>query len=181
MPSRLFSILLLLLLSAGLSAPAGADNPAADKVKAAYLFNFAKFIHWPEGTFAQATSPLTIGVLGDSRFAAQLNKLQGKRIQEHPILIEYYPDLASIGQCQILYLAPPDPGQITPFLHRLAGQAIVTVAEEKNFSQQGGMIQFIPVRGRLRFIINLNSAKQSRIRIDSRLLSLAIEVMEAKP
>ncbi len=43
------------------------------QVKAAYLYKFASFVEWPEGSFSQPGAQLTIGVAGNDALAEQLD------------------------------------------------------------------------------------------------------------
>ncbi len=147
------------------------------QIKAAYIYNFAKFIYWPDVSFTSETSPLIIGVLGKNTFKDKLIPLNKKTVHNRPLIIRYYKTPKEIDVCHLLYISPSESGKIELILKDLKNRPIVTVGDSKKFAQLGGIIQFVKKRDRLRFIINLNIAKKNNITIDSQLLSLATEVL----
>lgn len=178
---RTFFVVIICLALLSMSQPLEArEVPGEAQVKAAYLYNFAKFIHWPEASFEDARSPLILGVLGEDPFAGQLQALETKRVRNRPIVVRYFQQVSDIKDCHLLYISEKAKGEVLSHLKALAGQAIVTVGEQRVLAQYGGVIQFVTVRDRLRFIINLRAAKVNHLQIDAQLLSLAIEVQEEK-
>ena len=155
-----------------------AEPPSEYKVKAAYLYNFAKFIKWPESKLNTKPNPLIIGILGENVFAGELIPLSGRTIRNNPIEVKHFKTLEDIKACQLLYINSSNIGELESILSKLKTRPIITVGDNKKFVSSGGVIQFVKVRGRLRFIINLSVAKNNKIHIDSQLLSLAAEVLE---
>ena len=75
----------MLLAGTANPQPRGIDRKKLIKVKAAYIYNFTKYVRWPEGAFSEADSPLVIGVYGDDPFDAVLDKtMQGKSVGRRP-------------------------------------------------------------------------------------------------
>ncbi|MDX2479452.1 MAG: YfiR family protein [Desulfuromusa sp.] len=176
-----FLLLIPLLLLLGIAAPGhSAENPGEHKVKAAYLYNFAKFIHWPDSAFYDTEAPLVIGVLGTNYFNGALQPLATKKVRNRVIEIKYFKTLAEVQNCQILYISKSEEKNLQTILKELSIRPILTVGEIKNFVGFGGIIQFITKRDRLRFSINLNIAKNNEIQIEAQLLSLAAEVVGVK-
>src|SRR5580700_4828168 len=99
-------------LMMGLASPAlvGADV-SKYTVKSAYLFNFARFVDWPDNAFAKSTSPLVIGIVGDDPFGSALTEaVSGKTVGTHPLAVKrfgaYDKSLAgSLKKCQILFVS----------------------------------------------------------------------------
>jgi hypothetical protein len=175
---RQFVLLIILAVFISCSTPAhAAESPAEYQVKAAYLFNFAKFITWPETVFSDKESPFVIGILGKNEFSGYLHPLTSKTVRNRPVAIKHFKSAKDVSACQILYLSSSEDKRLTAHLKELGTQAIVTVSDGINFADNGGMIQLTQIRGRLRFIINLQQATEVGIKIDSQLLSLAIEIM----
>ncbi len=176
MKKIVFCIILLALF--GLS-PAYSDNPPdINQLRTAYLFNVAKFISWPENSFASDSAPLVIGIVGQPELAASLSVLKDRQIRQHPIEIRALSSLHSITGCHIIYLG--EQARISPesLFDKVGNKAILTIGDEKSFARTGGILQFTTMRGRLRFIVNLDVAKRQQISIDSQLLALALEVIE---
>ncbi len=171
-------IVLLALLG---FAPAHSNNlPDINQIRTAYLFNVAKFISWPENSFDNDSAPLVIGIVEQPELAASLSVLQDKKIRQHPIEIRDLSSLNSVAGCHIIYLS--DQSRITPdsLFDKVGNRAILTIGDDKSFAREGGILQFVTIRGRLRFIVNLDVAKRQQISIDSQLLALALEVIEVK-
>ena len=176
---RTFFIMLLLSMLIT-SAPAVASDALNEyQVKAAYLYNFAKFITWPDENHKHK-SPFVIGVLGKNAFGQALEQLTAKTIRNRPIIIKYFKTIEDVANCQILYLASTEHGKIKKQLGKLTTQPIVTISDANNFARSGGIIQLIRLRGRINFIINLEQARNVDLKFESQLLSLATKVLEAK-
>jgi len=150
------------------------------QLKAAYLFNFAKFIHWPEDTFTNAQAPLVIGVLGETPFTGELAPLTTRKVRNRAITIQHFKTVKDVQNCHILYISPSISNNLQAVLQDLKPRPIVTVSDSKNFANRGGMIQFVTRRERLQFVVNLVVAKANGIKIDSQLLSLAVEILESE-
>ncbi len=155
----------------------GAAPSSEVELKVAYLYNFAKFIQWPEDTFIDEQSPLVIGVLGRSPVEAELASLAQKTVRNRHIVIRHFSKVEEVQECHLLYIGLPRLKSVGEVLELLGSKAIVTVGDAKDFAAWGGMVQFVIRRERLRFLINLEYALKNNIKIDSQLLSLAVEVM----
>lgn len=168
-----------LALTLGLAAPGqAAEKPTEYQVKAAYLYNFAKFIHWPDSAFGGAKAPLVIGVLGTNDFNGKLRPLTGRKIRNRVIEIKYFNTYQEIKNCQLLYISKSEEKNLQQILKGLAGQPILTVGETKYFVEFGGIIQFVTKRDRLRFSINRDVTQNNNIQIEAQLLSLAAKVVK---
>ena len=101
--ARMLSLNLLLGAALQLSAQA----PAFDEyqVKAAFLYNFAKFVEWPPGTFAISTDPIGICIVGQNPFGSALeNMVQGKKVGDRAFEVRRLADTQQASQCQILFV-----------------------------------------------------------------------------
>lgn len=175
-----FLLVALALFLSGAPPVFAAESPTEYQVKAAYIYNFAKFINWPESTFHDAKAPLVIGVLGTNYFNGALTPLSAKRVRNRGIEIKYFKTLAEVKNCHLLYISKSEEQNRSRILKKLATRPILTVGDFDNFVQLGGIIQFVTRRDRLRFSINLAVASQNNIQIEAQLLSLAAEVVGAK-
>lgn len=145
-------------------------------VKAAYLYNFAKFVEWPPGVFTSADAPLRICIVGDNPFGDALGSLSGKRVDEHPVEIRTIPALTGFDSCHIAYVSRSDPARVRTVLNKLAHLPILTVSDIDDFAQAGGMIGLVEADQRIRFNINLVVTRQANLKLSSQLLKLAIIV-----
>ncbi|MCF6265483.1 MAG: YfiR family protein [Desulfuromusa sp.] len=178
MMQRFIVILMFSLVIATGSQAASA--PGEYQVKAAYIYNFAKFIHWPDSAFSDAKAPLVIGVLGTNDFDGELKPLTGKKIRNRVIEIKYFKTHQKVKNSQLLYISKSEEKNLQQILKELIPQPILTVGETQYFVEFGGIIQFVTKRDRLRFSINLDVAQNNNIQIEAQLLSLAAKVVKGK-
>lgn len=156
---------LVLALLCLLPVPAFADEAdAAARIRVAYLYNFMKFIYWPEGSFED----LHLCVLGDPALARiSAENLAGRAVRGHKVVVQ--PDEGGgLDGCHMIYSARPVSG----------GRATLTVGEGRGFVENGGMIGFVQVENRIRFYVNLEAVRTAQLRADSQLLTSAYDVIK---
>jgi hypothetical protein len=177
--ARLFSLILLLGAALQLSAQA----PAFDEyqVKAAFLYNFAKFVEWPPGTFASSTDPIGICIIGQNPFGAALeNMVLGKKVGDRAFAVRQLQGAEQAKGCQILFIGAGEWKRVRTLLDALKGSPVLTVGETDDFTSFGGVIAFQLEGPRVRIQIALESAERAKLRISSKLLSLA-EIAKRQP
>lgn len=173
--------LLLLVVAATFVVCSPTRLPARDtsteiKVKAAFVYNFLKFVHWPG---EETNVPVQLCVTGESRVAAALKGLEGKRVQGRPLEVVSgdFPNRA--GRCQAVFIgADRSEHQTTDILGKLGSTPVLTVSDRAGFIRLGGMIELFKARNKIRFKVNLGAARAGRLRISSELLKLAREVVK---
>ena len=165
--------LLAFLLGSLLPGAAGASEFDEYAVKAAYLYNFAKYVEWPPGAFASANAPLLICIAGANPFGDALAALSGKTVGDHPVEVRHIPAAMGLDQCHVVFVGRAEQGRFKALLARLARQPILTVSDISDFAQVGGMIGLIEADQRIRFNINLNATRQANLKLSSQLLKLA--------
>lgn len=161
--------------------PATAAPPAASEyeVKAAFLYNFIKFVEWPAKAFPSQNSPIIIGVLADDDpFAGSKGNLldqtvEGKLINDRKIVVQHSNRLGNLKNCQLLFISKSERNHLKEIFAGINGMNILTVGETDNFCQSGGMINFIMQEGKVRFEINVQAAEKADLKISSKLLSVA--------
>jgi hypothetical protein len=167
-------------LMMGLASPAlvGADV-SEYTVKSAYLFNFARFVDWPDNAFAKSTSPLVIGIVGDDPFGSALTEaVNGKSVGTHPLAVKrfgaYDKSLAgSLKKCQILFVSYSEKDNAREILQSLEGAPVLTVSEIEKFLPLGGMILFDQDGEKIVLDVNPNKATDAGMTISSKLLSVS--------
>lgn len=173
--SRVYLLVLALVLclpSAGWSQVA---QPSEYQIKAAFLFNFAKFVEWPPQAFANQDSPMVIGVLGENVFGDSLERaVRNKAINNHSLQFRVYHSLDEITNCHVLFISSSEEARYGKILDALNGLNVLTVSESDHFIDSGGMINFVLEDKRIRFQINNQAAQKAGLKISSKLLSLAI-------
>lgn len=145
------------------------------ELKSAYLFNFAKFIDFPENTFTSARDPFIIGVIGNEAFLDVLQTvIKGKTINGRNILAISIAQTEDVQNCQIVFFSKTPYNQTIMFLDYLNGKPIVSVGDNiDEFCQKGGIINFTAQNSVKRFEINPNAAQRAKVNISSKLFALA--------
>src|SRR5690348_13868702 len=141
----------------GLAAQTG---PATEyRVKAVFLFNFAQFVDWPADAFADSAAPFVIGVLGSDPFGELLDQtVLGEQLRGRPFEVRRYHTVDEITACHILFIHQPDGDRVGEILRRLRDRPILTVSDDADFAEQGGMVRFVTDRNRIRREINAAAA-----------------------
>ena len=150
-------------------------------VKAAFLFNFAKFVDWPTDAFKDDQSPVYLSILGDDPFGSALNSLRDKTVRGRPLVIKCCKNIDQVTGSHILFIGPSEKGNLRSILNALKNSSILTVSETERFGQQGGMINFITVDNKIQFEINPEAAQRVKLKISSQLLKLARIVATESP
>jgi hypothetical protein len=161
-----------------LATPARGDNALEYAVKAAYLPKFVPFITWPEGTFASATAPVNICLLGNDPFGGRLDREVGTlKAGDHAIAVRHLAEPDPQAACQLLFLGSgTDPGLADSTLETLKGKPVVTVTDSG--LKVHGVISFVIDANHVRFDIDDAQAAQDGLTISSKLLGLAHSVRQ---
>jgi hypothetical protein len=143
------------------------------RVKAAFLYNFAKFVEWPPETFQSPTDPLVICTLGYDPYRRALEEtVRDKTIQGRTFSVRQVSDVEQANTCQIFFVSASESKRAAAMLPRLKTTGVLTVGEAEGFAASGGVINFKTENGRVRFEINVTAAERAKLRISSKLLSL---------
>jgi hypothetical protein len=181
MAQRSFTYLLIVvgfLLLSILPARAGEREASEYEVKAAFLYNFAKFTEWPAELFAGDQAPLTICVLGDDPFGKAFNPIRSKTVKNRPVAVREIADADAVGGCHVLFISASEQLHVDDLLTAIGKRSILTVSDMKRFVQSGGMISFVMVDDKVRFEINNGAANRAGLKISSQILKLARTVIE---
>jgi len=144
------------------------------QVKAAFLFNLARFVEWPADAFATPSSPVTFCIVGADPFGSALDDaLRGHQVAGRATAIKRLRELSPDAGCHVVFLAQRDAAPRTAALERLAGASVLTVAEGRGFASRGGTIGLFLDDQRVRFEVNTEAADRARLHISSRVLALA--------
>lgn len=175
LPSILLSCL---LSSAAISSLAQPVHPTESQVKAAYLYNFGKFVRWQPD---RASSPesLEICVLGKDPFGAVLDTtIAGESIDGRKITVRRIARVQDAAPCSILFISTSEASRLASILTAAQHLNVLTVSDLPHFVEQGGMIGFVLQEGRIRFDVNRTAAEQSHLVLSSELLKVATKVIE---
>lgn len=177
---RPFAFLILLALSfllASVSAVAQQTHPTESQVKAAYLYNFGKFVRWQSDQMARLDS-LEICVLGKDPFGAVLDAtVAGESVDGRTIRVRRVAKVQDVGPCSILFVSSSEEGRLSSVLASVQPLSALTVSDIPHFADKGGMIGFVKQEDRIRFEVNRKAAEQSHLVLSSELLKVAVKVL----
>ena len=157
------------------STPVEAAGLDENQVKAAYLFNFARYVEWPSTAHTSSTSALEIGVVGGGVVSDLLKKtVAGKTVRARSLQVVNFQSPADARSSHILFV-PGDLSseELLQILDQLKGTHVFVVADAAGFAQHGGIANFIVAGSRVRFAINKNAAEEAGLKVSSKLLRLA--------
>ncbi len=171
------------------------------QIKAAFIYNFIKFVDWPEEKMADSNEPITIGIIGSEDFIKAFEPIIHKKVKNRSISIKYFKGyeklertqeddrqwnqkMEALKTCYVLMFCSCDSVRIkdlSQIIKALKGSPVLTVGETAGFLESGGIINFLMEDKKVRFEINNTAAKQAKLKIRSKLLRLAKRVVPEKP
>ncbi|WP_205847964.1 YfiR family protein [Anaerohalosphaera lusitana] len=182
------------------------------KLKAAFIYNFTKFITWPDKAFQDGTSstgrqkdaPIVIGIIGKSPFGDAFKPITEKKVRGREVKILQIKgpsqllrnrsnpnheqinnciksEIEKIKKCEVLFIAPSEHKYVGRILKNTAEMHLLTISDFPGFADKGGMINFVKSGRKVRFEVNLAVAKKHKLKISSKLLSLAVRVIQDEP
>ncbi len=165
----------LLVVVPAMPGAARAQGTSEYDVKAAFLYNFTKFVDWPPSAFPDAGSPLRICVLGEDPFGTSLKAVAGENeeVGGHKLTVVPTPSLSRSGGCQVLFISRSEQERLPQILASVKGSPVLTVGDSRGFLDHGGIINFILEGSKVHFEINPEAADRVGIKISSKLLRLA--------
>lgn len=151
-----------------------ASVPNEYSLKAVFLYNFCRFIDWPDTAFDSAADPIVIGIIGSDPFGPLLEEaVQGETSHGRRIQIEHYRSVREVRGCHVLFIGVSENGRLREILSAVAGTSIVTVGETSDFVELGGMIALTTDQNRVRLVINPNTMRNANLNVSSKLLRVA--------
>ena len=174
-PSRpkAFTVICFVVVAVFLCAEKAKSAAAAEyQVKAAFLFNFAKFVEWPPNSFPDANTPFVIGVLGQDPFGSYLDEtVRGEHVNGRQLTVHRYRSLTDIKNCQVLFISRSESQRLVQIVANLKYRKILIVTDADG-GADGVMIRFINEGNKIRFKIDVQAAKAANLTISSKLLRL---------
>jgi uncharacterized protein DUF4154 len=170
----------ILMCSTAFQCAGASPNPITEsEVKAAYLYNFARFIAWPDQSFAGPSGPIQICIISEPSFEATLKEIVTSRMVDgHPVQVMRVGAVAEADLCHILFVSSNEEKRARAFVENLGRGGVLTVGETQEFFEKGGMIRFAVRDGKVQFQVNLRAATQAGVHISARLLGVATRVVQ---
>ena len=149
-------------------------KPTEYQVKAAYLYNFGKFVQWPPRTAAAKNDPFRICVLGQNPFGVMLDDLSGQSINGQSVSTRQIPTAQDAEKCDVLFVGASEQNRVGVILEVIQKLPILTVSDMPRFVTRGGMIEFVAQHSKVRFAVNRAAAERAGLSLSSELLKLAV-------
>jgi hypothetical protein len=151
------------------------SGPTEYDVKAAYLYNFAHFVQWPEEVLSEDTAYIKIGILGEDPFGEILDQIaSGKTVNGKKLQVHRFKTVESLEYCHILFVCGSENARLNDIFKHIEGWNMLTVGETAAFFERGGMVNFIKLGNKVRFEISKKTTEKADLKISSRLLRLAV-------
>jgi len=151
-------------------------------VKAAYLFNFGKFIRFTQPDVVNKRQSFDICIVGEDPIGHTLDELTAnEKLDSKPVRVLRLKAATEARGCAIAFIGPSEDARLASDLDALRGQAVLTVSDAARFLQSGGMVQFVTVSNHVRFAVNLDAVRSAQLSLSSELLRVAISVHGESP
>ena len=161
------------------------------QIKAAFLFNFLKFVEWPKSKTNDSNEPIIISIIGENVFQNAFDNIKDKTIEGKKVIVKQYkgiseldnspekhPQIEAIRESHLLFICPSEKNHTPNILESVKEHGLLTVADYKGFLEAGGIINLIMEEKKVKFEINMIAARQSGVQIRSQLLRLAKNVIK---
>lgn len=174
---KLVAVVAVLLSGLVLTNHSGAQALSEYQIKAAFLFNFAKFVEWPPTVFSDPSAPLVLGIVGQDPFGPDLDlTVMGKTVNNRPLVIKRFPNRQTMEPCHILFVSQSEQDHLAQIIAAVRSSNTLTVSETDQFLDLGGIVNFLTVGNKIRFEIHQGAAERAGLKLSSKLLSLAATV-----
>ena len=187
MRKRVYKVLLftigVILLFCARAAIADSETYPEHEVKAAFMYNFLKFIDWPEEKVLDEDNTMNIFVVGDYPECKTFRDIQEKSSEGNPVRIRIFKSYEQMGdpnvlkECHLLFICKSEKKHVTEILKIVKDSNVLTVSEYEGFLEAGGMINFVEYNEKLRFEVNMPAATEAGLKLRSKLLKLAKRVI----
>lgn len=181
---RLRALCLLVsgLLTLGSPSVGHAKQFSAHEIKAIFLFNFSRFVTWPEEAFDSPSAPFHYCALGEGGLVVDAleQSIVGETIDGRAILINQSPDTHEIEACHILFIGKNSPLEIETIMPQLTRGNVLAVSDTRGFVQRGGMMELANESGRIKLLVNTDRLDAAGLVASSKLLRMATRVNNDK-
>lgn len=147
--------------------------PGEYRVKAAFIYNIAKFVEWPAESFNGPKNPLVLSIMGENPFGSALKSIENKNVRGRKLHIRLNQETLEIEKVHILFISPSEENDLQEILSPIKDRPILTVSDMKSFAQRGGMVGLVRVGNKIQLRINPEVLKRSGLTISSQILKLA--------
>lgn len=147
------------------------------EVKAAFIYNFARYVEWPFSVFDAPLDPIRLCIFGKDPFGEIMDRtLRGKTVAQHPFVVLRIKEIEKTRGCHIVFLSHMESEQLGAVLEAVRDRPVMTIVDVEGAVQRGAILNFALREGRVRFAVNTDSAQRSGLSLSSQLVKLAITV-----
>ena len=173
-----------------------AEEDKEYQIKAAFLYNFIKFVDWPKDKMPDVNEPIVVGIIGKDPFGNAIDIIKGEYVKDKKLVVRWFKsfedskksdekdkpgahrEIEAIRKCHMLFFCSSEKKGIKEIIKSLKGSHVLTVGDVNGFLESGGVINFIMENKKVRFEINIPAAKRAEIEIRSQLLRLAKRIIK---
>ena len=166
------------------------------QIKAAFLYNFIKFVDWPKEKIGDSDEPIIIGLIGEDPFGDVFEPIKDKKVKGRGIVIKRFKSweelkkssgedkaelarkIEALTKCHLLFICSSEKKNLKEIINSVKDHSVLTVGEMEGFLESGGIINFLMEEKKVRFEVNLVAARQAGLEIRSKLLRLAKRVVK---
>ena len=142
-------------------------------IKAAFLYNFAKFVEWPNEAFQDESTPIDLCIVGEDPFGTALEPVKGRAVRGRKTVIKRGVKPDELRKCHICFISRSEEENLAKLLTELRDWQALTVSDVEGFAQRGGVIGLVTVEDEIHLEINIDAAERAGLTVSSRLLKLA--------
>ena len=196
---RFIVVFVLVLVARSSAPPAVGDAPSQEyRVKAAFLYNFMKFVDWPKEKMGDPNEPMSLGIVGKDPFGDAFDPVKDKKVKNRKIVIKRIRGISSLHEaddrrkaelerlvaavrrCHIVFVCNSEQKHLAEILKSVGGYPVLTIGDCEGVLENGGIINFVMENQKVRFEVNATAARNAKIQIRSELLRLARRVIKGK-
>ncbi len=180
--ARTLLFLIFSILAAWAVSSRAADSAVSVeyRIKAAYLYNFTRFVEWPARAHNTADNgKIAICLLGRDPFGPALDSIAGKAVRDSKLTVRRHKSVGELSKCHVVFISKSKQAELAQILKQLRDRPVLTVGEAKNFNKLGGVIRFTRVKNKVHFNIDPDAAERAQLTVSSKLLNLATIVRES--
>ena len=172
---RVWAMVLCMLMAGAPGVSAASSAGVEYQVKTAMMYNFLKFIDWPEGDADLDDGALTVGVVGKNPFGKSLDDLGKRTVKGRAIEIKKFGKIRELQPVHVLFVSSSLSGSTPQVLESVRGKSTLTVGDSDDFIKRGGIIEFTVVKGSVKFRINSRAAREAKLKVNPKLEKLAVK------
>ena len=175
-------VLILLFLVQAWTGNTQPTHYSEYQVKGAFLVKFAMFVDWPTKSFPDARTPITIGILGEDPFGGEFEAaLKSENANGRHFELKRFRNLQELTDCHMIFVSGPESQRLAEILTATRDKPVLIVGDRDRFAHEGGMVNFIKERGKVRFEVNAAAIEAHGLKISAKLLQVAKPVTSDGP